>query len=110
MAGPKGVYVYHSDDTNAYNVAMDSGNATAAGFSAASAGALPNKPRSMKMRHIQAQHPTTGRERQIAIPSASSSLYVGGTGTITIEDFTTSPSDDVAYVIKGRIGERRLAR
>jgi hypothetical protein len=108
VAGLKGVYVYHSDDGNPYNVGMDAGNATAAGFVAAAAGAIPNKPRSYHMRHVNLQHPTTGKERSVAVPTAASALYVGGTATLTIEDFTTSPSAPVAYVVKGRMGERRL--
>jgi hypothetical protein len=109
MAGLRGVYVYHSDDGNAYNVNIDAGNAVAAAFVAATAGATPNKPRSYHMRYVLARNPTSGRERRIYIPTAANAMFVGGTNVISIEDFSTSPSATVVSPIAGRIGERRLA-
>lgn len=110
MSGARSVYTYSSDDGNDYAVSLDSSNALAAGFVAAGAGINPNKPRSMHMRYVLARAPGTGRERRIYIPTASNAMYVGGTTTITIESFATTPSALVAHAITGRVGEKRYAR
>jgi len=109
MAGARGTFVYRSDDGNDYVVSVDTSNASAGGFTASTG--QPNKPLNMKMRHVLLRHPNTGRERKLWIAQPDNSLYSGsGAATATIEDFSTSPSVQTAYQVKGRIGERRYAR
>jgi hypothetical protein len=104
------VFNYTSDDGNVYPVGIDAGNAAAAGFVASAAGSIPRLPKNYKMRYVLLRHPTTARERKLYCPLATTAAFVGGTTTVTIEDFTTSPSAPVAYIPSGRVGERRLAR
>jgi len=108
MAGTRSTYTYTSDDGADYIATIDSSNALAAGFTPQAGN--PNLPRSYHMRYVLGQHPTTGRERKVYVPTADHALYVGGTTSVTITDFTTTPSAQVSYAVKGRIGERRLGR
>lgn len=108
MAGTRSTYTYHSDDGTDYIASLDTSNALAAGFTPQAGN--PNLPRSYHMRYVLGQHPTTGRERKVYVPAPDNAMFVGGTASVTLTDFTTTPSAQVAYAIKGRIGERRLGR
>lgn len=106
MAGPKGVFNYVSDDGATYRVKLDASNAAAAGMVAATVSA--HLPGGYHPRYVNASHPATGKERRIVIPTAGNALFVGGSSTITLEDFSTSPSAPVAFNVLSRVGERRL--
>jgi hypothetical protein len=106
MAGPMTVVEYQSDDGGAYRVKMDASNAAAAGNAAAtSPGHLPG---GYHPRYILATHPTTHRERKIVICDPANALFVGGTSTISIEEFSGTHSTTVAHAVLSRVGERRL--
>src|ERR1041385_813928 len=99
MAGPRGWYVYSSDDGNDYQIPMDSGNAAAAGMAAA--GTEPSLPHGYVPRYVLVKHPTSGKERRLTIGSASNAMFVGSDSTVTIEQFGTSPSTSVEHNIQG---------
>lgn len=106
MAGAMARYAYISDDTNTYKVRMDISNALSAGNTPDAAS--PDLPRRFKPRHILAAHPVTGRERSIVIGDPANALWVGGTLVISLPDFAAAMAA-TNYVVRGRIGERRLA-
>jgi hypothetical protein len=106
MAGASTHIEYTSDDGFPYRVKQDASNATAAGNPAATA--ATHLPGGYHPRYILATHPTTGRERKIVIAAPDNPLFVGGTSTITLTDFTTTPSAQVAYAVLSRVGEKRL--
>lgn len=105
MAGTMGQFEYTSDDGVTYRMRQDASNATAA--SNVAAGALPDMPKRYRPRHILAAHPTSGRERRIPVGDPGNALWVGGTSTISLPDFNAAMAA-TAFVVKGRIGERRL--
>jgi len=106
MAGPTTHIEYTSDDGGSYRVRMDASNAAAAGNPAAtSAGHLPG---GYHPRYVLATHPTTGRERKIVIADPTSALFVGGTSTISLEEYSGTHSATVAHAVLSRVGERRL--
>jgi hypothetical protein len=105
VAGAIARYAYISDDTVAYKVHMDISNALSAGNTPNTAN--PDMPRRYHPRYILAAHPTTGRERKIVIGDPANALWVGGTATINLPDFAAAMAP-AAYVVRGRIGERRL--
>jgi hypothetical protein len=106
MAGLMTKIVYTSDDGSDYVVKEDASNAAAAGNTTTTAN--PSLPKRHKPRHILAAHPTTGRERAIVIGDPANALWVGGTSTISLPDFAAAMAA-TTYLVRGRIGERRLA-
>jgi hypothetical protein len=106
MAGAVAFYNYVSDDGVTYRVKMDISNALSAGNTPATVTA--GLPKRYKPRHILAAHPTTGRERAIVIGAPANALWVGGTAVISLPDFAAAMAA-TDYVVRGRIGERRLA-
>jgi hypothetical protein len=100
-----GRFNYVSDDGTTYRMTQDASNAAAAGNVAATV--TVGLPKRFKPRHILAAHPTTGRERRIAIGDPANALWTGGTTTISLPDFNALMAP-TAFVVRGRIGERRL--
>jgi hypothetical protein len=98
---------YQSDDGGSYRVKQDASNAAAAGNAAAtSPGHLPG---GYHPRYVLATHPTTGRERKIIICDPTNPIFVGGTSTISIEEYSSGAhSTTVAHAVLSRVGERRL--
>jgi len=105
MAGAMTRVNYHSDDGVTYTMRQDASNATAAGNPAA--GAFQGLPKRYRPRFLLAAHPTTGRERRIQVSDATTGLWLGSVATITLPDFDNLMAP-VVYIIRGRIGERRL--
>lgn len=108
MAGSMTHVNYLSDDGKPYRFRMDASNATAAGNAAATS--TDRLPSGYVPRYILATEPVSGRERKIVVCDPASGLWVGGTATITIEDYRTSPSAQVAHGVFSRVGEKRLNR
>jgi hypothetical protein len=108
MAGLMTHVNYISDDGSTYRLRQDLSNATAAGNPTATSSV--HAPAGYKPRYIICTHPTTGRERTVAISDPANPLFVGGTSSITLTDFTTTPSAQVAYAVLARVGERRYNR
>jgi hypothetical protein len=106
MAGLMEKIEYTSDNGTTYTCRQDLSNATAAGNSASTANV--DLPRRTKPRHILAAHPTTGRERAIVIGDPTNAMWVGTVNSISLPDFAAAMAA-TAFVIRGRIGERRLA-
>jgi hypothetical protein len=106
MAGAMTHVNYVSDDGATYRVRMDSSNATDVGNPAATVSA--HLPGGYHPRYINCTHPTTGRERKVIISSPTNALWVGGTSTVDLWDFTTNPSDHIPYAVLSRVGEKRL--
>lgn len=106
MAGTMERVAYHSDDGADYVIKQDTSNATAAGNTTATGN--PNLPRRYKPRYVLAAHPTTGRERRIVIGDPANALWTASGGTISLPDFNSSMAA-TAFLVRGRIGERRLA-
>jgi len=106
MAGPTTRIEYQSDDGSSYRVKMDASNAAAAGNAAATSSA--HLPGGYHPRYVLATHPTTGRERKIVIADPDNALFVGGTSSISIEEFSGTHSATVAHAVLSRVGERRL--
>lgn len=108
MAGLMTHVNYISDDGNTYRLRMDASNATAAGN--ATATSTVRLPSGYEPRYILATEPVTGRERKIVVCDPAVDLWTGGTASITIEDYRTSPSAQVAHGVFSRVGEKRLNR
>jgi hypothetical protein len=106
MAGATTRVEYESDDGSAYRIKQDASNATAAGNAAATS--PTHLPGGYHPRYILATHPTTGRERKIIICDPTSALFVGGTNSITLEEYSGTHSAAVAHAVLSRVGERRL--
>ena len=106
MAGPSTRVEYQSDDGSSYRVKQDASNAAAAGNAAASSPA--HLPGGYHPRYILATHPTTGRERKIIICDPGNALFVGGTNSISLEEYSGTHSATVAHAVLSRVGERRL--
>jgi hypothetical protein len=108
MAGPATHTEYISDDAAHYRLRMDASNAAAAGNAAATSAI--HLPGGYQPRYVLATHPTTGRERKIVICDPASALWVGGTNTITLEEFSGAHSTSMAHAILSRVGEKRYNR
>ena len=108
MAGPATHVNYVSDDGSTYRVRMDASNAAAAGNIAATS--TVHTPSGYVPRYILATHPTTGRERKIVIGDPANALWVGGTSTITLEEYFGTHSTAQAHAVLSRVGERRYNR
>lgn len=106
MAGVMSRSLYISDDGVTYRLAQDASNQVAAGNVLTTLSS--NLPKRYKPRFILAAHPVSGRERRIVIGDPANALWVGGTGIIVLPDFNAlaAPTN---FVVRGRIGERRLA-
>jgi hypothetical protein len=96
---------YISDNGVTYVVPLDASNGVAVGNPAGSS--LVAKPGRTKMRYVLASHPTTGRERRIVICDPANTIWVGGTNVIQLPDFNAAMAA-TPFVVRGRIGERRL--
>lgn len=108
MSGPATHVQYVSDDAAAYRLRMDASNAAAAGNAAATS--PTHLPSGYQPRYVLATHPVTGRERKIVICDPANPLWVGGTNTITIEEFSGAHSTSLAHAILSRVGEKRYNR
>jgi hypothetical protein len=108
MAGPRGLYVYGSDDGNDYRVKLDASNATAIA-AVVSDGSQPDLPKRTRPRYILAQHPTSGQQRKIIVPDTAALQWPASGGTLSLVDTSVHPSVMTAYVLKGRVGEKRYA-
>jgi hypothetical protein len=108
MAGPATHIQYTSDDGTTYRVRMDTGNAAAAGNVAATS--TVHVPSGYVCRYVLATHPTTGRERKIIIGDPTNALWVGGTSTITLEEYSGTHSTAAAHAVLSRVGEKRYNR
>jgi hypothetical protein len=106
MAGPTTHVEYQSDDGGSYRLKMDASNAAAVGNAAATSAS--HLPGGYHPRYILATHPTTGRERKLVICDPANALFVGGTSTVSIEEFSGTHSATVAHAVLSRVGERRL--
>lgn len=106
MAGSSTRVQYLSDDGSPYRVKQDASNAAAAGNAAATS--TVHLPGGYHPRYILATHPTTGRERKVIICDPANELFVGGTSTITLEEYSGTHSAAVAHAVLSRVGERRL--
>jgi len=105
VAGPSTHINYDSDDGETYRIRMDASNAAAAGNAAATS--TVHLPSGYRPRYVLATHPTTNRQRKIVIGSPSNALFVGGTSTISIEEFSGTHSTTVSHPVLSRVGERR---
>lgn len=106
MAGPSTHINYVSDDGETYRLRMDASNATAVGNATASVTA--HLPGGYRPRYVLATHPTTGRERKLVIGDPTNALFVGGTSSVSIEEFSGTHSATVSHAVLSRVGERRL--
>lgn len=106
MAGQMTHSDYLSDDGGHYRIRQDSSNATDVGNTTATV--ATHLPGGYHPRYILCTHPTTGRERKVAIGDPANALWVGGDISVDLWDFTTNPSAHVAYAVLSRVGERRL--
>jgi hypothetical protein len=116
MAGAMGTFQYTSDDTNVYIVRADASNAAAvAGVAGVG---RPNLPHGYHERFYEVVDSTdvtggrtpTGRRRKIAEFDPTTSRWIGGVNTVTLPDFSVTPSVAITWNISARIGERRLSR
>lgn len=106
MAGPSTRIEYQSDDGSSYRVKQDASNAAAAGNAAATS--TVHLPGGYHPRYVLATHPVTGRERKIVIADPANAIFVGGTSTITLEEYSGLHSTALAHAVLSRVGERRL--
>jgi len=105
MAGAFTRVEYVSDDGNSYRLKMDASNAAAAGNEPASSGV--RLPTGYRPRYVLASHPTNGRQRKIVITDPATAVWTGSVATITLTDFGTTPSTQLAHAIYSRVGEKR---
>jgi hypothetical protein len=108
VAGPATHIQYISDNGTAYRMRMDASNAAAAGNVAATS--VLQAPKGVVPRYVLATHPPTGRERRIVIGDPANALWIGGTSTVTLEEFSGAHSTAMAHNVYSRIGEKRYNR
>lgn len=108
MSGPATHIQYTSDDGAGYRVRMDASNATAAANAAATS--TVHVPSGYEPRYILATHPTTGRERKIVIGDPTNALWVGGSSSISLEEYSGAHSTAMAHAVLSRVGEKRYNR
>ncbi len=106
MAGASTHVDYISDDGSTYRLKMDSSNATDVGNTAATSSV--HTPGGYHPRYVLATSSVSGRERKVVIGDPANALWVGGTSTVNLWDFSTNPSAHVAHAVLSRVGERRL--
>lgn len=116
MAGAMGKFQYTSDDTNVYIVRADASNGAAvAGVTGVG---RPNLPHGYFMRHYLVVDDSdttggrtpTGRKRKIIEFDPTTARWIGTVTTVTLPDFSVTPSVAITWDISARIGERRLNR
>lgn len=117
MAGPMGKFTYVSDDTVSYRIKTDASNAAPASVALAANPGRVTLPKGYFPRHVWVKDdadttggrtPTNAR-RKIICGTAAATAFVGGATSITLPDFSVTPSVAVLWTIEGRIGERRFA-
>jgi hypothetical protein len=96
---------YISDDGGTYRLRQDSSNATDLGNPTATVALGP--PPGYHPRYILATGPS-GRARKLVISDPANELWIGGTHTVAIWDFSTNPSTHATLQVLSRVGERRL--
>lgn len=118
MAGKLQLTNYVSDDGNTYHIAEDASNAAAVSATATTLPARRTLPSGYVPRHIWVvddadvtggRTPTHAR-RKIAIGAVGSAFWVGGSTTVTLPDFSVTPSVSVAWTIVSYVGEKRFNR
>jgi len=118
MAGAMGKFSYVSDDTVTYRIKADASNMAPASVGGVANPGRPNLPHGYFPRHVWVidDSDTTGgrtptmRRRLIVCPDPTKTAWVGGATSITLPDFSVTPSVAVLWTIEGRVGERRLNR
>lgn len=116
MAGKLRKIQYQSDDGNIYVVRMDDSNATAIG--AVTGTGRPTLPPGYRMRYVECVDDTdvtggrvpTHARRVIQATDPTTTRWIGTLNTITLPDFSITPSAAVTFSIVGRVGEKRYAR
>jgi hypothetical protein len=117
MAGPMGKFDYVSDDTVTYRIRADSSNMAPASVGGSANPGRVTLPHGYKVRHVWVKDDTdttggrtpTQRRRKIICPDPTTTAWVGGATSISLPDFSVTPSVAVLWTIEGRIGERRFA-
>jgi hypothetical protein len=105
MAGLMTRIAYVSDNGNTYGVRVDASNAAAVGDTVDLLAADP--PKRLRPRYLLLAHPTTGKERKIVIGDVTNALWTATVSTtVNLPDFNNAMAN-VAYITRGRIGERR---
>ena len=107
MAGPMGRFKYTSDDGTVYVVRLDASNAALSGATA-SDGTEDNPPKGFRPRYRLVQN-SAGKQRRIVSVTASHALFTSA-GTVSLPDYSTTPSTSTTWTKMGAIGERRLNR
>lgn len=106
MAGTMGRFAYIGDDGTTYAVKEDSSNAAAVGNVANTT--APRPVSGLKPRYLLLAHPTNGKERKIVIGDPANPLWTAAApSTINLPDFNNLMAP-VAYITRGRMGERRF--
>jgi len=117
MAGAMGKFTYTSDDTVDYRIKADSSNMAPASIGGVSNPGRVNIPHGYFTRHIWVKDDAdvtggrtpTQRRRKIICPDPTSTAWVGGATSVSLPDFSVTPSVAVLWTIEGHIGERRFA-
>jgi hypothetical protein len=105
MAGVMTRIAYISDNGTTYSVRMDASNATAVGNTVDLTSGDP--PSRLRPRYLLLAHPTNGRERKLTIGDPTNALWTALTAsTVNLPDFNNAMAA-VAYITRGRIGEKR---
>lgn len=118
MAGAMGHFTYTSDDGVSYRIKSDVSNAAPASVACVSNPGRPNLPDGYFTRHawVIDDADTTGgrtptrRRRKIPICTVAGTAYTGVATSISLPDFSVTPSVAVLWTIQGLVGERRLVR
>jgi hypothetical protein len=106
MAGIMTRCEYLGDDGNTYGIKCDASNATAVGNVVNNT--APRPPAGLRPRYLLLAHPTSGKERKIVIGSPANALWTSSTSTtVNLPDFNALMAP-VAYITRGRMGERRF--
>jgi len=116
MAGLMGKFDYISDDTVTYRIKADVSNMAPASIGGSSNPGRVTLPHGYFPRHIWVKDDSdttggrtpTGLRRKLTCPDPSKSAWVGGATSVSLPDFTVTPSVAVLWTIEGRIGERRF--
>jgi hypothetical protein len=108
MSGSRVLCRYVSDNGTTYQMTLDATNAAAVGAANAD-GTEPFYPPRWRPRYVLAQHPDTGQQKRIIVPAVGHATWPVNGGTLTLVDTSVHPSEDVAYKLRGRVGEKRYA-
>ncbi len=117
MAGGMGKFNYISDDTVTYRIAADSSNMAPASIGGVANPGRSTLPHGYFPRHVWVKDDAdttgsrvpTGRRRKLICPNPAATAWVGGATSVSLPDFSVTPSVAVLWTIEGRIGERRFA-